>query len=69
MRARSACLELAADGRAIEYSGALLLPADEVVMHLFTSASEDVVRDASERAALPFERILETVTVSGGDGS
>ncbi|MEY2567751.1 MAG: hypothetical protein QOE35_2280 [Actinomycetota bacterium] len=66
-RAGMACRELSDRGTAIEYSGALLLPTDEVVMHLFTSASEDAVRDASERADLPFERILETVAVPSGD--
>jgi len=42
------------------------VPGDEVVLHLFTSDSAAVVREASERAALPFERILETVAFDGG---
>ena len=69
MRADEACRELSDRGGSIEYGGALLLPGDEVVLHLFTSDSEDVVRDASERAALSYERILETVAVQTGAGA
>jgi hypothetical protein len=41
----------------------------EVVLHLFTSDSGDAVRQASEIAALPFERIPETVAVRSGETS
>ena len=62
----AACEQLRAEGVSVEYSGAILVPGDEVVLHLFTSDSEDVVRAVSERAGLPFERILETVSFDGG---
>lgn len=65
-RAVTASADLRNDGMSIEYRGAILVPGDEVVLHLFTSHSEDAVRQASERAALPFERILETVAFDGG---
>lgn len=61
-----ACEELRARGVSVAYAGAILVPGDEVVLHLFNSESEDAVRAASERAALPFERILETVSFDGG---
>ncbi len=64
--AAAACEQLRAEGVSVEYSGAILVPGDEVVLHLFTSDSEDAVRQASERAALPFERILETIAFQGG---
>ena len=65
-RAADACDELRRSGAVIYYSGAILVPGDEVVLHLFNSDSEAAVRLASERAALPFERILETVAIQGG---
>jgi hypothetical protein len=65
-RAAEAVHELRAEGTAVAYSGAIFVPGDEVVLHLFTSDSEYAVRQASERAALPFERILETVAFDGG---
>ena len=65
-RTAAACEQLRAEGVLVEYGGAILVPGDEVVLHLFTSDSGDAVRAASERAALPFERILETVAITGG---
>ena len=66
LRAGAVCRELSEGGCSIEYGGAILVPGDEVVLHLFTSDSENEVRDASERAALAYERILETVAVQAG---
>jgi len=53
-RAATACEQLRAEGAFVEYERAILVPGDEVVLHLFTSDSAAVVREASERAALPF---------------
>jgi hypothetical protein len=65
-RAAAVCEQLRADRVLVAYEGAILVPGDEVVLHLFTADSPDLVRAASERAALPFERILETVAFDGG---
>jgi hypothetical protein len=70
-RATRAAAELRVEGEGIAYEGAILLVADEVVFHLFRGPSEGAVREASERAAIPFERILERVeidAVSEGHG-
>ena len=50
---------LSEDGDAVRYLGSLLMRADEVVLCRF-EGSETAVRDAAERAEIPFERILET---------
>jgi len=65
-RTAAACEQLRADGIFVEYEGAIFVPGDEVVLHLFNSDSAGAVRKASERAALPFERILETIAFQGG---
>jgi hypothetical protein len=49
------------EGQAIAYIGALLVPHDEMVFHLFTASSEAAVRDASLRAAVVFDRVVEAV--------
>ena len=67
MRARAATRDLQADGQAIEYAGAILLPSDEVVFHLFRADSHEVVRVASERAHVVFERVTDAVVVDGVD--
>jgi len=50
--------ELAGTGTSVRYLGSLLMRADEVVLCLF-EGPEEAVRDAAQRAAVPFERILE----------
>jgi hypothetical protein len=46
------------------FRGALYLPADEVVLCLFESFSREVVKQASERAGMPCERVIDTVWVN-----
>jgi len=53
--------ELRREGRNVEYVGTILVPADEVVFHLFTSQCEGTVRDATVRASVAFERIVESI--------
>lgn len=49
--------ELARSGSPAEFLGSLLMPEDEVLLCLFTGPPAEV-RAISERAQLPFERIL-----------
>ena len=62
-RALAAAAEVRDEGCAVEYVGALFMPADEVVFHVFSSACAGAVREASSRAAVVFERIVESVAV------
>ena len=62
-RATAAAAQLRAEGRAIEYLRALLVPGDDAVFHVVSADSSDAVREAGERAAIPFERVVESVTV------
>jgi hypothetical protein len=57
-RATASTAELSAGGEIVRYLGSLLMPQDEVVLCRF-EGSELAVRRAAERAAIPFERILE----------
>jgi|SRR5580704_12194769 hypothetical protein len=47
---------------AVRFLGSLLMPGDEVLLCLFSGPQADV-RQVSERAGLPFERILACVGV------
>ena len=62
-RARVVATELRGEGREVEYVQAIHVPGDEVVFHVFEAHDEDVVREASIRSALPFERVVESVSV------
>lgn len=49
----------------VSFLGSLLMPDDEVLLCLFSGAAEDV-RAVSERAGLPFERVLACVGIGIG---
>ncbi len=57
-RAAASAAALASDGEAVGYLGSILVRDDEVVLCLF-EGSAAAVRLTAERAAIPFERILE----------
>jgi len=46
------------------FRGALYLPRDELVLCLFESSSRTSVKNASEAAGMPCERVIETVWVA-----
>jgi hypothetical protein len=62
-RATTASIELRSRGRQVDYLGALLLPADEVVFHLFAAGSPGPVHEAGTRAGIEFERVLESIPI------
>ncbi len=55
-------------GSQVSYLGSLLMPEDEVLLCLF-AGPEAEVRAVSERAGLPFERILACVGVGWRTGT
>ena len=59
-RVHAVVADLARSGEQVRYLGSLLMCGDEVVLCLFEGA-EQTVREAAQRAQVPFERILETV--------
>jgi hypothetical protein len=62
-RALAAAANLRAEGTKVEYVGAILVPEDEVVFHVFAAESADAVREASVRASVEYERVVESVAV------
>ena len=57
-------IERTAQDPAAQCLDAILIPADEIVLCLFEGTSEQVVRDASRRAGLPSERVVECVQLA-----
>jgi hypothetical protein len=57
-----------APGGHVSFLGSLLMPEDEVLLCLF-AGTEAEVRAVSERAGLPFERILTCVGVGWREGA
>jgi hypothetical protein len=55
---------LTREGVRVLYLRSLYIPEDEIGFHLFDGPSSDVVMEASTRAALARERIVEVVPVA-----
>jgi hypothetical protein len=60
-RARKAAAAMRRDGFEVRYLRPILLPEDEICFHLFEAPSAEAVSEASKRAELVYERIVETV--------
>jgi hypothetical protein len=60
-RVRRAARALSAEGKRVRYLRSALLPADELCLHLFDADSAGLVSEASERAGITAERVVETV--------
>jgi hypothetical protein len=58
VRARAGAASVTGDRARVQYLGSILVRDDEVLLCLF-EGPPDAVRLAAERAAIPFERILE----------
>lgn len=65
--ARVAAEELTRQGTPVRYLRSIFVPEDETCFYLYEAASADAVREAAQRAALPFERVTAMVTESKGD--
>ena len=61
-RAREAALH----STSLRFLGSLLVPGDEVVLFQFTAASSDEVVRTSREAALPFDRVAESLWLEPG---
>jgi hypothetical protein len=48
-------------GGSIRYWGSLVLPEDEICFHIFEAPSEGVLLDATVRAELDHDRVVETI--------
>jgi hypothetical protein len=58
-RARAAAHELAREGAPLRHLNCIFVPEDEMCLLLYEAASPDLVRQASHRAGIECERVLE----------
>jgi len=64
VRATSVAAEMRRDGIAVRYLHAMFMSADEVVFHVFLADDARSVDEASRRAGVRFERIVESIALS-----
>jgi hypothetical protein len=65
--AKRATAEMTDEGTPVRYLRSTFVPAEEKCFCLFDGPSEDAVREANERAQLPFERIVEATHIASED--
>ena len=66
-RAKAASADMTAEGTRLTYLSATLLSGDDTCYCLFRGPSEQAVRQASDRAGIPYERILVAVHLAAED--
>jgi Nickel responsive protein SCO4226-like len=60
-QARRATAQMRRDGTLVQYLRSIFVPEDETCFHVFEGPSAEAVGEASRRAAIDFERIVEAV--------
>jgi hypothetical protein len=60
--ASRAAAELSREGTPVRYLRAIFVPADETCFYLFEAPTADVAGEASRRACIEYERIVETAS-------
>jgi hypothetical protein len=58
-RVRAAAAELAREGAQLRHLECIFVPEDELLMVMYEAASPELVREASHRAGIECERVLE----------
>ena len=61
--------DLRREGPRVSYLGSTIVPGDEACFCQFDGPSEAAVVEANTRAGVPFDRIVEAITVPAPDGS
>jgi hypothetical protein len=55
--------EMGREGRRVRYLRSTFVPKEEALLCLFEATSRDEVAELNERAAVPFDRIVEVVVL------
>ena len=61
-RLRAAAAQLSREGTPVRYLRSLFLPEDETCFHFFEAVSAAAVGEASRRAELTYDRIVEAIS-------
>lgn len=65
--AKSTAAQMTQEGKPVRYLRSTFVPGEEKCFCLFEGESAELVREANDRAELPYLRVIEAVHVSGDD--
>ena len=60
-RVRRCVAELRSEEKQVDYTGSIFVPTEDVVFYLFDGMSAEAVQEVCERAAVPYERVIDVV--------
>ena len=63
-RTRRAAAALAGEGRQIRYLRTIVVPEDELCLHVFEADSPETVDELGRRAEEPFDRVVAAAQIS-----
>ena len=66
-RAKATTAETSAEGTPVRYLRSTFVPEEERCYCLFEGPTEEAVREANERAEIPFEHIKEAMHIASED--
>lgn len=64
-RLDEAAAEMTREGTAVRHLRSTLIPVDEVVLSLIETAGPEAATEAGLRAGVPFNRIVDVLSVAG----
>jgi Protein of unknown function (DUF4242) len=67
--AKSSTAQMTEEGTPIRYLRSTFVPAEEKCFCLFEGPSEQAVKEANERAGLPYDRIVEAQFITADEVS
>jgi hypothetical protein len=68
-RVRIVAKEIAAEGVALRHVRSTFVPEDEICFHVFDAESSALVDEVGRRAGLPFEHVVEAMSVTPDEGT
>jgi hypothetical protein len=63
-RTQRAAAELAGEGRLVRYLRTIVVPEDELCLHVFEADSAETVDELGRRAEEPFDRVVAATQIS-----
>ena len=66
-RAKNTTAEMTQQGTPVRYLRSTFIPSEEKVFCLFEGPTEQSVKDANDRAEIPFQRVVEALHIASED--
>lgn len=66
-RAKATTAQMTEEGTPVRYLRSTFVPGEDKCFCLFEGPSEDVVKEANERAEIPYQRVVEAAHIASED--